>query len=126
MILGIGTDIIEIKRIQRAIEKYQQKFLSRIFTQAEQKYCLEHQNPYYRFAGRFAAKEAVVKALGTGFGALSWCDIEICNNEVGKPYLKFSATFSRLLEDAQISISISHCREYATAVAIYSAISKIE
>lgn len=120
MILGVGTDIIEVKRIQRVIEKYQGKILKRLFTEAEQAYCYEHQNPYFRFAGRFAAKEAVVKALGTGFGVITWRDIEICNDEQGKPYLNLSPSVITLLGNMKVAISISHCHEYATAVAICS------
>lgn len=115
MILGIGNDIIEIARIKALIDRYGERFLDRIFTKKEQEYCLRHQQRERHFAGRFAAKEAISKALGTGFrNGLSWLDLEICNDENGKPYVNYK------VEGIKIEISISHCREYATAIAVVS------
>jgi holo-[acyl-carrier protein] synthase len=119
MILGIGTDIIEIARIKRSIEKYQQRFLDRLFTSAEQAYCFSHKNPFPCFAARFAAKEAVAKALGTGLSTLSWLDIEICRNKQGKPFVSLSPQADQLFNFPKLQLSISHCRTYATAVAIW-------
>lgn len=122
MIKGLGTDIIEVSRIQANIEKHDQKFLDRVFTVDEQSYCKTFKGSYKNFAGRFAAKEAVVKALGTGLkGKLSWTDIEILNDQNGKPYLKLSKEFKDFYNNPNIHISISHCNEYATAVAIWEA-----
>src|SRR5437016_843460 len=88
---GIGTDIIEIGRIEKIISRYGQKFLDRIFTKREQEYCLKHKMSSRHFAGRFAAKEAVVKALGTGITLhVAWTDIEILNDSQGKPFVSFS------------------------------------
>lgn len=118
MILGIGNDIIEIARIQTAIDRYQGRFLDRVFTSQEQAYCQSKKEAARHFAGRFAAKEAVVKALGTGFSqGLTWLDVEILNDEAGKPHVYLSFP---LKQGASIMISISHCKEYATAVAVWA------
>jgi holo-[acyl-carrier protein] synthase len=121
MILGIGNDIIEIERIQANIEKYKHRFLNRIFTKKEQLYCLNKKNPAIHFAGRFAAKEAIVKALGTGFRqGITWVDIEILNDGNGKPLVSLSPKLVHLFSSPSILLSISHCRHYATAFAIWS------
>lgn len=118
---GLGIDIIEIKRIEKAIARYGQKFLDRIFTSKEQSYCLKHTMHARHFSGRFAAKEAVVKSLGTGITErVGWNDIEILNNTAGKPVVHLSSRLKESFGDLSIEISISHCKEYATAVAICS------
>lgn len=120
MIKGIGNDIIEIERIAASIEKHGQHFLDRIFTLREQKYCLRHHESARHFAGRFAAKEAIVKAFGTGFReGISWLDLEIHNSPEGKPQVSLSALLQNKFDHPKIEISISHCRTYATAVAIW-------
>ena len=112
-ISGIGNDIIEIERIEQSIEKHGQRFLDRMFTPKEQEYCLSHKNSAQHFAGRFAAKEAIAKALGTGFReGTAWCDIEILNDPLGKPIVILKNF------DANVMLSISHCKNYATAMAI--------
>ncbi|VVT42755.1 Holo-[acyl-carrier-protein] synthase [Chlamydia avium] len=119
MQMYVGTDIIEISRIQKAIETYGKRILNRIFTKEEQKYCLKLAYPYPSFAARFAGKEAVAKALGTGIGKLvSWKDIEICKLSGHQPKVLLSPRIYKELNISQISLSISHSREYATAVAI--------
>jgi holo-[acyl-carrier protein] synthase len=119
MITGIGNDIIEISRIQGVIERQGQRFLDRVFTAKEQHYCLQHKESYRNFAGRFAAKEAIVKALGTGLKeGLTWLDIEILNDEKGKPVVLLNLKIEDLIQESSILISISHCKEYATAFAI--------
>jgi holo-[acyl-carrier protein] synthase len=123
MILGIGNDIIEIERIKENIQRYQQRFLDRVFTSHEQGYCQKRKVPALHFAGRFAAKEAIVKALGTGFSnGLTWLDIEINNDALGKPFVQLSPKAEKLFDSPTLLISISHCREYATAFAIWSQI----
>ncbi|MBI5274296.1 MAG: holo-ACP synthase [Chlamydiales bacterium] len=113
-IVGIGTDIIEIERIHASIKEHGDKFLSRLFTPKEIAYCRQHKNPEKHFAGRFAAKESIAKAIGSGFGKhLSWKDIEILPNEEGQPIARLS--------NYHIMLSISHCNSYAVAVAIVSA-----
>lgn len=118
-ILGIGNDIIEIHRIRKSLEKHGQRMLSRLFTQKEQAYCLKYEDPVPRFAGRFSAKEAIVKALGTGIGEkVSWLDIEILNEESGKPYVCFSKRLKERVPDSQVLISISHCELYVSSFAV--------
>lgn len=120
MTKGIGNDIIEIKRIRKAIKARGQPFLDRIFTKKEQEYCLLQSDPYPRFSGRFAAKEAIVKAIGWGFGKdASWKDIEILADEKGKPVVHFSDEIRKLLNNPKVLVTISHCKEFAAAVAIY-------
>lgn len=120
MILGLGNDIVEIERIKGVMERYPKRFLDRIFTSREQDYCLKRKDPALHFAGRFAAKEAVVKALGTGFSSgLSWQDFEILPNSLGKPDVFLSASAAYLLSNPSLMVSISHCRRYATAVALW-------
>ena len=110
----IGTDIIEIKRIKNAIEKYGDHFLNKIYTSNEQIYCEKFANKYERYAARFAAKEAVAKIIQTGPKNF-WLDIEIQHNKFGAPIVNLS---KRIHNNQQIQISLSHCKEYALAVAI--------
>ncbi len=118
-ILGLGNDIIEIDRIRASLQKYGERILDKLLTEKEKAYCLEFRDPAIRFAGRFAAKEAVVKALGTGFNEnASWREIEILNNSDGKPEVTFAATLNERLGNPRVLVSISHCKLYATAVAI--------
>jgi holo-[acyl-carrier protein] synthase len=119
MIHGIGTDIIEVRRIEESIERFGQRFLDRIFSYDEQAYCLHHRDSSRHFAGRFAAKEAIVKSLGTGFrNGIGWLDIEIVNNAEGKPVARLSAQLQEQFDSPKIHLSISHGRDYATAFAV--------
>jgi holo-[acyl-carrier protein] synthase len=119
MIKGTGVDIIEIKRIAKSIERLGQHFLDRLFTHKEQAYCLRYQASERHFAGRFAAKEAISKAIGTGIGEeLGWHDVEILNDDNGRPYVVLSDSIKSVCGDAQISVSISHNHEQAVAFAI--------
>lgn len=119
MIQGVGTDIIEIGRIQKSIDEYGSKFLDRLFTSQEQDYCHKHRESARQFAGRFAAKEAISKALGTGICEhLGWLDIEILNDENGKPLVHLSEHAKMTFGVLTIHITISHCKEYAVAFAI--------
>jgi len=118
-IKGIGNDIIEIARIENAIKKHGNAILNKIFTQREKNYCLKYGLPYQRFAGRFAAKEAILKALGYGISKnISWHDIEILNDENGKPYVILSEEVKKIFSNPDLFISISHCINYAAAFAI--------
>jgi holo-[acyl-carrier protein] synthase len=120
MIKGIGTDIIEISRIQKAYLRFGNQFLQRILTPAEQNYCRAYHEPAPHLAGRFSAKEAVAKALGTGFGSrLSWLDVEIINDSHGRPQVRLSQHALTAFENPLMIVSISHCREYATATALW-------
>ena len=117
-IKGIGTDIIEIDRIRKAVNRKKQAFLEKLFTKNEIAYCNKYKDPIPHFAARFAAKEAVVKAFGTGFGKLSFHDIEIINNEKGKPFVRLSPELSKKYKNHQIEISISHSDSYAIAYVV--------
>lgn len=121
MILGLGSDLIEISRIEDSIKRHGQRFLDRIFTPLEQKYCLSYKDSGRHFAGRFAAKEAIVKALGTGISkSVSWLDMEVSNNALGKPIVVLSSKADLLFGQPNIQITISHCKGYAMAVAVWS------
>lgn len=118
---GVGTDIVEIERISRNIKLFGQKFLDRIFTAEEQFYCSRFHDPTNSYAARFAAKEAIVKALGTGFiEGISWLDVAISNDERGKPFVILSDSVNERFGFPQIEISLSHSKQFATAFAIWS------
>ncbi len=114
MKISCGTDIIEISRIQEALEKYEEKFKLEIFTDNEVKYCESHKNQKYQhYAARFSAKEAIFKAISNKLDKnYSWRDFEIINNNIGKPevFLK-----TMIPEIESIDVSLSHCKEYAVA-----------
>lgn len=114
MKISCGTDIIEIDRIRDAMEKYEGKFQSEIFTEKEVAYCELHQNQRFQhYAVRFAAKEAIFKAISHKLSKnYSWNDFEIVNDEIGKPevFLK-----TEIPEIESIDVSLSHCKEYAVA-----------
>lgn len=113
---GIGNDIIEIKRIENAVKK--ESFVKKVFTEKEIEYIISRGGRAETYAGKFSAKEAVSKALGTGVRGFSPNDIEILNNELGKPYIIFKNSIKDFNDKYFVDISISHCREYATAAAI--------
>ncbi|MHB9314369.1 holo-ACP synthase [Fusobacterium polymorphum] len=120
MIVGIGNDIIEIERIEKAISK--EGFKNKIYTQRELENIEKRGNRTETYAGIFSAKEAISKAIGTGVREFSLTDLEILNDDLGKPYVVVSEKLDKILktkkEDYQIEISISHSRKYATAMAI--------
>ena len=117
---GLGNDIVEIERIRQSIDRHGQNFLNRLFTSNEQDYCYKFKDPVPHFAGRFAGKEAIAKAFGTGFGAdLSWHDLEILGNEQGKPIIHLSEAAKKRFLNPRILISISHSSTHATAVALW-------
>ena len=122
MIHGIGTDITEIERIEQMIERHGDTFLERIFTPAEIEYCNQHKLASQHFAGRWAAKEAILKALGTGFTkGIGWQDIEILPMPTGRPIVTLTGQAKTLTEELGIKnvlVSISHCKTYAMATAV--------
>lgn len=119
MIRGLGNDIIEIARIEQSIARHGDRFLERLFSPEEQRYCGKHKNSATHFAGRFAAKEAIAKALGTGFRReLGWRDIVITNDSLGKPIVTLSESAAIQFNSPTIHLTISHCKNYASAVAI--------
>lgn len=118
-LIEIGTDIIAISRFRKSVERHEKNFLDKIFTKQEQEYCKKYSDPMPRLAARFSAKEAVAKALGCGFNKdLGFLDIEIINNELGKPTITLSHKAIKAFNNPSIKISLSHCKEYATATAI--------
>ena len=122
MILGIGIDIVEVARIKRSYENFGARFLDRILVSGEVAYCLSHRLATPHIAARFAAKEAIAKAFGTGIGhELSWHDMEIGRHESGAPFVllhgKGEALF-RSRSGAKIHVTLSHTDQHATAFAI--------
>ncbi|MCH2210798.1 MAG: holo-ACP synthase [Fuerstiella sp.] len=122
MIRGIGTDIVEIERIRRMIDRHGDSFLQRCFTPAEIEFACKYKDSSVRFAGRWAAKEAVVKVLGTGFvRGITFHDIEVLSLHTGQPAIELSGQAARNAVQQQIQrilVSISHAKLYATATAI--------
>lgn len=122
MILGVGIDIIEVARIRSSFERFGDRFLQRILLPDEIQYCLSHKHPAPHLAARFAAKEAVSKAFGTGIGRhLSWHDMEVMRKPSGEPYLTLHGNGRLLLETRQGKVghlSLSHTETYAAAVAV--------
>ncbi len=117
MIIGIGTDIIEIERVKRAVERTH--FRNRVFTPLEQNYCESRNNSKFAsYAARFAGKEAFFKAVGTGI-VTDLTDVEIVNVKSGQPFIRLYDQAARLVSpDAKIHLSLSHSKTYATAVCI--------
>ena len=121
-IFGIGTDIIECLRIAQMIERHGELFINRVYTEHEIQYCRARKAATQHFAGRWAAKEAVLKAIGTGWRrGISWRDIEVHNQPGGKPTVLVRGGVRDAIEKlaiGEILLSISHCRSHATAYAI--------
>jgi holo-[acyl-carrier protein] synthase len=122
VILGVGIDIIEVARIRASHEKFGERFTRRILLPAEIEYCIAHKDPAPFLAVRFAAKEAISKAFGTGIGAqLGWQDMEIRRRESGEPFVVLHGGGRELMENRKgrhVLVSLSHTVNYATAVAI--------
>jgi holo-[acyl-carrier protein] synthase len=127
-IIGIGTDIIECLRIAKMIERHGELFINRVYTPHEIQYCQTRKQATQHFAGRWAAKEAVLKALGTGWRrGISWRDVEIRNAPGGRPLVALHGGAREVVEQlgiTQMLISISHCRSHATAYAVAQAENK--
>ena len=114
MINGVGVDIIEIARIKKAVLKYGQSFLKKVYTPSEILYCqLLKSYRYPELAVRFAAKEAYSKAIGTGIGGISWLDIEVVNNKRGKPLIAVKGKVNK-----KVHVSLSHSRDQAIAFVV--------
>ena len=122
MILGIGIDIIEVARVQGSFDKFGERFTHRILHPNEISYCLSHRVPGPFLAARFAAKEAISKAFGTGIGAqLGWHDMEVGRKESGEPFVILHEKGQALLKERgakRVLISLSHTTAHATAMAI--------
>lgn len=122
-ILGHGIDIVETARIRKLVENHGPHFLDRVFTPAEQAYCNRNPKRYFEhLAGRFAAKEAVLKVLGTGWrGGIGWTDVEVAKEPSGQPKVVLTGECARIAAERGIArwhLSISHIETHATASAI--------
>ncbi len=124
-IFGIGIDVVEVGRIASAIDRHGEPFLAKLFTTAERAYCDGHKIPALHYAARFAAKEAIAKALGTGIGAhVGWLEMEITRDSQGAPKVALTGTAAAFASENQIAkihISLTHAREYAAANAVVMA-----
>jgi len=121
-ILGLGTDITECLRIARMIERHAELFVSRVYTPEEIRYCQNRRQATQHFTGRWAAKQAVLKALGTGWRrGIGWHDVEIRNESEGRPVVVLrggAKAAADQLGASQVLVAISHCRSHATAFAV--------
>lgn len=122
MIVGTGIDIAEVPRIRQSIERFGQRFLERVYTEGEMRYCDSKANRVERYAARFAAKEAAMKALGTGWNhGVRWRDCEVARQPGGRPTMKFhgkAGEFAVKLGVKNIALSISHTEQEAIAQVI--------
>ncbi len=120
-LIGVGTDIVEIERIKSAVERSGSRFLERIFTAGEREYCDSRKDRYSSYAARFAVKEAVLKAMGTGLAGCSWVDVEVVRNSSGRPEIQLHGAAAEIAGSRGVQavlISISHDRDRAVAFAI--------
>lgn len=123
LIVGLGVDIAEVGRMKTAIERHGETFLRRVYTAREQEYCERFKNKYERYAGRFAAKEAAMKALGTGWSrGVRWVDVEVVREKGGRPTMKLAGEAAKVAERMgvkNIALSITHTAEQAFAQVIF-------
>jgi holo-[acyl-carrier protein] synthase len=123
VIVGLGIDIAEVARVKAAIERHGETFLRRLYTAKEQEYCERFKNKYERYAGRFAAKEAAMKALGTGWSrGVRWVDVEVTREKGGRPTMKLAGEAAHIADRLgvkYISLSITHTADQAFAQVIF-------
>ena len=123
MIIGMGVDLAEVERVKEAIERHGEPFLRRVFTAAEREYCEGFRNKYERYAGRFAAKEAAMKALGTGWRrGVRWVDFEVVREKGGRPTIRLDGEAKKIAEELgvkRIALSITHTETQALAQVIF-------
>lgn len=121
-IIAHGIDLVDCPRIEQMVERHGDRFVNRVFTAAEQAYAKANKNTIEKYAGRFAAKEAILKLVGTGWrGKIKWTDIEVVNDPAGRPEVTLSGEVERIateLKISQISISITHTANFAMASAV--------
>ena len=122
MIVGTGIDLVEVRRMDAALERFGERFVRRIFTEAESEYCESKANRVERYAARFAAKEAALKALGTGWShGIAWREVEVRREPTGRPTLAFcgrAGEFAARLGVKRSFLSLSHTSEHAIAEVI--------
>ena len=123
MIVGLGVDIAEVDRVRGAIERQGERFLKRLYTAKERAYCEKFKNKYERYAGRFAVKEATMKALGTGWSrGVRWVDVEVVREKGGRPTMKLAGEAAKVAERMgvkNIALSITHTAQQAFAQVIF-------
>ncbi len=123
MIVGLGVDIAEVERVKAAIERHGETFLRRVYTTREREYCERFKNKYERYAGRFAAKEAAMKALGTGWSrGVRWVDVEVVRESGGRPTIALygeAAKIAKVLGVERVALSITHTDTQAFAQVIF-------
>jgi holo-[acyl-carrier protein] synthase len=121
-IIAHGIDLVDFPRIEEMVARHDKRFLDKVFTAAEQAYAEANRNGIEKLAGRFAAKEAVLKLVGTGWrGKIAWTDIEVINTETGQPEVRLSGEVKRIADKlgiTQISVSITHTANFAIASAV--------
>lgn len=122
IIFGIGIDVVEVERIASSMAEFGERFATRIFTEKERDYCEKQKRPAIHYAARFAAKEAVAKALGTGIGKeIGWLDIQVQRRPSGEPEIVMAGEgrkFAEANKITQIKISLTHAEHYAAANAV--------
>jgi holo-[acyl-carrier protein] synthase len=123
LIVGLGIDIAEVGRVKAAIERYGETFLRRVYTAKEREYCERFKNKYERYAGRFAAKEAAMKALGTGWSrGVRWVDVEVVREKGGRPTIQLAGEAGHVADSLHvknISLSITHTADQAFAQVVF-------
>lgn len=116
---GIGVDIEEVARVRDVIDRWGRSFTAKLFTEHEISYCESRPAPHQHFAARFAAKEALSKAMGTGWsGRFRWKDAEITNDGAGKPHVILHAHLAEVFADVHIHVSMSHTASHVTAMVV--------
>jgi len=121
-LIGIGIDVVEVSRVKSSLDEFGERFLKRVFTKEEREYCGRQKRPELHLAARFAAKEAVAKAFGTGIGKeIGWLDLEICRRDSGEPVVILSggaAEYAEARGVIQVMVSLTHAKHYAAANAV--------
>jgi holo-[acyl-carrier protein] synthase len=121
-IVAHGIDLVDCPRIEEMLKRHGRRFVDRVFTAAEQRYAQSNKNPVEKFAGRFAAKEAILKLMGTGWrGKIAWTDIEVVNNNSGQPEVTLSGEVKKIADKLgieHVSVSITHTANFAIASAV--------
>ncbi len=121
-VIGIGIDVVEVDRVKSSLEEFSERFLSRVFTKSEREYCQKQNMPELHLAARFAAKEAIAKAFGTGIGKeIGWLDMEILRKDSGEPEVQLRGDargYAKQRGVEQILVSLTHAKQYAAANAV--------
>lgn len=118
-VFGVGVDLVNVGRLRRVMERFGERFIRRIFTPDEARFCAGLADPWPSYAARFAAKEAFAKALGTGLrGVISWQEIEVRDNERSRPTIAVSGRAKERLGNRRVHLSLTHLDDYAAAVVV--------